>query len=259
MVTLFPLIAQVGQVDTVQARLQVDEVDNKLLVRGFCHNGTGQEKSLMYRSTFTRTNAGGNKSTSNQGGGFNVPANGSVELFTTTVNLGQEPQVDIKLSLFKGERIIAVDSFPKPEQSEVTSPPGSKDVDKGNGDLRRSPNNPDPQSIQGPESLGGFVFDQTKTPWGQQFFQLFMQGWQILDLAGNYTIEIEELPARGRITIAKIRLNNEEIFSQNLQANYNYLEQIANYALRVVQFRIQQINQTGRDLSEGDLAGDGIY
>lgn len=250
--------AAFGQTDSVLAVLYVEQIEDKITVQAYCHNGSGQDRTLTYQLRFVRTDANGNRSSSQQGGGFKIAAGNDAKLSSTTMNLGEEPQLAIFLDIFENGRLLTRDSFPKPEEPTVVPPTPSEDVDEGNGFIDPQ-DNPDPTRLRGGIDLGGLVLDQTKTVWGQQFFQLFTQQWQAQNVTGDFIIVIEEAPFRGRTTLAKVKLDDDYVLTRTLQAKYDYLEELAGLAVRVVLGRIQQMRQVQQDIRGEDLSGSGIY
>lgn len=243
---------------SVQAVLNVEEIEDKISVSSWCHNGTGESKSLAYQMLFTKRDARGNQSTSKQGGSFKLEPGADTQLSSSTMNLGKKAEVFIKLEILEEGKVLSVDSFPKPKKPTVVPPTPTKDLEGGGNGFIRPEDNPDPRQLKGVE-FGGFVFDETKTVWGQQFFQLFEQQWQQLNVVGDYTITIEEVPFRGRTTIVKVKLNEDEIFVRTLQAKYDYLEELSNFAVQVSAARVQQMNQVQQDIQGEDISGSGIY
>lgn len=250
--------AAFGQTDSVLAVLYVEQIEDKITVQAYCHNGSGQDKSLTYQLLFVRTDANGNQSKSKQGGGFKIADGNDAKLSSSTMNLGDDPQIAIVLDILENGRLLARDSFPKPEKPAVAPPTPSEDVDDGNGFINPE-DNPDPTRLRGGLDLGGLVLDQTKTVWGQQFFQLFTHQWQAQNVTGDFIIVIEEAPFRGRTTLAKVKLNDDYILTRTLQAKYDYLEELANLAVQVALGRIQQMRQVQQDIRGEDLSGSGIY
>ena len=251
-----PLLGQVGE---VQARLDVEVLENRLTVIGWCHNFTGEDKQLDYLLTFQRTDANGNQSRSQQGNHFELSAGNGLQLASTTMNLGPEARLAIVLEIRENDQLIARDSFPRPAPVEDQPAPTSVDTDTGEGEgLDQQEDNPDPRLPVGDAEFDGMVFEQTKTVWGQQFFQLFIQRWQAAEMTGDFNLVVEEAPFRGRTTLVKLILNDEPILIRTLQGKYDYLEELADLAVQVAVYQVQQLNQVAEDLDD-DLSGSGIY
>jgi hypothetical protein len=253
----FLATAAFGQVGKVEGRLDVEEVENRLTVTGWCHNFTGEDKQLSYKLSFLRTDADGNRSSSQQSNSFELAAGNGVQLASTTMNLGPEAEMTIVLEIREGNQLLDRVTYPE-TNTEEPPPPSSIDTGGGEEGLEEQEDNPDPRLAADEVEFGGLVFEQTKTVWGQQFFQLFIQRWQAAEMTGDFNLVVEEVPFRGRTTLVKLILNDEPILIRTLQGKYDYLEELADLAVQVAVYQVQQLNQVAEDL-DADLSGSGIY
>lgn len=240
----------------ILATLQVDRVDNKLTVSSWVYNRSKADRVLSYQVSFLSSLEGHDFKKFNQNGRLSVGHGQQAKLATQTVPIQNGQQVKIHLSVMEGDRVVAIDSFPKEPMPIVREPKVLKDLQAVDGS--GSPKDPSLSSAQYVE-LGGFVFEQTKTPWGQQFFQLFAQQWQQLDIQTTANVLIEEVPFQGRNTMVKVKVNDQEIFSQVLQSKYDFLEELANYAIQVTIIQVQQLNQVEQDLFDQNVNDIEIY
>jgi len=107
--------------------------------------------------------------------------------------------------------------------------------------------------------LSGLVIDNTRTPAGQNLFQLFYSNWQARELEGDYMIKIEELQWRGRQTLLIVYYNDDEILRRPLPTRYDDLEYLADGLAGYLAHQVATQNQTERDLEKDDLKGSGIF
>ncbi|WP_162054345.1 CsgE family curli-type amyloid fiber assembly protein [Pontibacter pamirensis] len=82
--------------------------------------------------------------------------------------------------------------------------------------------------------IDGLIVDNTITKAGRDFYEVFQRQWEAPPMARNFTIEIEELPARGNITVVSLSVNEDRLFEQPLQPRYDIIEEVATYMVGVV-------------------------
>ncbi|RDV15998.1 hypothetical protein DXT99_06380 [Pontibacter diazotrophicus] len=82
--------------------------------------------------------------------------------------------------------------------------------------------------------IDGLIVDNTITKAGRDFYEVFQRQWEAPPMARNFTIEIEELPSRGNITVVSLSVNEDKLFEQPLQPRYDIIEEVATYMLGVV-------------------------
>lgn len=82
--------------------------------------------------------------------------------------------------------------------------------------------------------IDGLIVDQTITKAGRDFYEVFQRQWEAPPMARNFTIEIEELPSRGNITVVSLSVNEDKLFEQPLQPRYDIIEEVATYMVGVV-------------------------
>lgn len=82
--------------------------------------------------------------------------------------------------------------------------------------------------------VDGLIVDKTITKAGRDFYEVFQRQWEAPPMARNFTIQIEELPGRGNITIVSLSVNEDRLFEQPLQPRYDIIEEVATYMVGVV-------------------------
>lgn len=82
--------------------------------------------------------------------------------------------------------------------------------------------------------IDGLIVDKTITKVGRDFYDVFQRQWEAPPMAQNFTIQIEELPSRGNITIVSLSVNEDKLFEQPLQPRYDIIEEVATYMVGVV-------------------------
>jgi hypothetical protein len=222
----------------IQASLQVDAIEQQYLVRATCTSASPDTLDLQYVMRLAQPGAAARERT----GAFTLLPGQRADLGTYAIPRPDSNGISLTLTIFDGSRVLARDSFPRVEQTDVNPVAASPDLQSDSA-------SPDP-TLQGNQGivLGGFVLEQTKTPWGQQFYELFAQQWQQLDIQTSYNILIEELPFRGRNTLVEISVDDQLIFTQLLQPKYDFLVELAGYTVQLSAQQIQQLEQVGRDV-----------
>ncbi|GAB3539619.1 hypothetical protein GCM10027443_36410 [Pontibacter brevis] len=82
--------------------------------------------------------------------------------------------------------------------------------------------------------IDGLIVDKTISKAGRDFYDVFQRQWEAPPMAKNFTIQIEELPGRGNITIVSLSVNEVKLFEQPLQPRYDIVEEVATYMVGVV-------------------------
>ena len=84
-------------------------------------------------------------------------------------------------------------------------------------------------------ALSGLMVDETRTPHGRDFYDVFYSQWEAPDAQINYTVTIREQPGRGRGTIIMVEVNNQTTFRSQLQPRYEEVERAAEQAVQNTQ------------------------
>ncbi len=104
------------------------------------------------------------------------------------------------------------------------------------------------------------IVDNTQTKVGADFFGLFYSIWENLPVReAPFTVTIEERPFRGINTQVIITINDTEIFQQFLQPRFEYLQDLAEYAVQHTINYIENYEMIQEELQGEDLSGSGIY
>lgn len=82
--------------------------------------------------------------------------------------------------------------------------------------------------------IDGLIVDKTITKVGRDFYEVFQRQWEAPPMAKNFTIQIEELPSRGNISVVSLSVNEDKLFEQPLQPRYDVIEEVATYMVGVV-------------------------
>lgn len=103
----------------------------------------------------------------------------------------------------------------------------------------------------GPES-SGLVVDQTITKIGHDFYDLFFSQWEPPPDNDDFTIVINERPARGNNAIVALSVNDNELLEFPLQAKYELIEEAAQQAIETAYSFLQQAQNLSRQLERGN-------
>ena len=223
----------------VEIELQVDRIQSLYLVQASCVNTTEEVQDLSYVLRLERKGL----PTKERSGDFQLAASADFHIGPFAIPDQDSATFGVSLEVYLSDELIAVDKYPKVMEDETDT------VDLSIDEVSAMEPIVDPTLDTKPGViLGGFVLQQTKTPWGQRFFELFAQQWQQLDLDTEYNIVIEEVPFRGIYTVIIVKVDNQEVFAQILQPKYDYLLDLSSYAFQITVQEIQQRIQIGKDI-----------
>lgn len=98
-----------AQTDTedIRATLKVMKTDGQLELSAHCTNNSGQDRSLSYQLTILRVDTRQNKSSSRQGGAFELGQEGERQLSVTSVNIDDDSYMLATLDIYEGKNLIA--------------------------------------------------------------------------------------------------------------------------------------------------------
>lgn len=103
----------------------------------------------------------------------------------------------------------------------------------------------------GPES-SGLIVDQTITKIGHDFYDQFFSHWEPPPGNDDFTITINERPARGNNAIVALSVNENELLEFPLQAKYDLIEEAAQQAIEVATGFLQQAQNLSKQLEKGN-------
>ena len=81
--------------------------------------------------------------------------------------------------------------------------------------------------------ISGMVIDETRSKIGRDFYDAFYQNWTAPEEVPRFTITVSEQPAPGLGTIILVNANDTETFKYRLQPRYDFIQQAAQYAVRL--------------------------
>jgi len=81
--------------------------------------------------------------------------------------------------------------------------------------------------------ISGMVIDETRSKIGRDFYDAFYQHWTAPEEVPRFTITVSEQPAPGLGTIILVKANDTETFKYRLQPRYDFIQQAAQYAVRL--------------------------
>ena len=106
-VFLFTIVSYSQLYNTeVQAKLDVNQDDNYLNIKGIAINKSGNQKSLIYKLSVFKTDQNNNKSKNQQSGQFVVDANQQKDLSTTSINFDKNTKFIILLLIYDANNAI---------------------------------------------------------------------------------------------------------------------------------------------------------
>ena len=103
------------------------------------------------------------------------------------------------------------------------------------------------------------VIDRTRSPIGEDFFDLFNQVFNPPSNGETYDISVEERPLPGLGALVFVKVNGEYVFKRFLQPRYSGIREVAEEAAGVVTSYVANFQQIQRNLDGEDMSGTGIY
>ncbi len=241
----------------ILAELKLTETDGQLEMSGQCINESGRTRSLSYKLTMLRVDSRNNRSSSNQGGVFELGDGASRLLSTTSINIDEGSYILATLEIYEGEKMLAqtrevIGEIPK-EKPQPAKPQQHQNDEKKNG-----PQSGFGSAGQDIEIGGGFIVDDTRTRAGQEFYDEFYRTWKEPQTELGYIIRIEEKPAPGRSTQVSVLLDGEQVFARMLQPKPEMIRELAKAVADYVHQKIVRKAQVEQAL-DGDQSGSGLY
>ena len=223
-----------------KAWLEKSGTEAKTQLEIWCENNDNLSHAISYTLMVKRQTLTGNLSTNRQGGQDLIQPNEKKRLSVTSVNREKGDAFAAVLNVYENGRQILSDTLK-------------------NGDVPIKKAQARPSFDEDQLSGGSLLIDNTRTRAGNDFYELFYKAWVAPPESDNMVIEIEELPFRGLTTLIKIKLNDITVFSQHIQPQRRYLEELAPVAAQIVQVRVNMILAMNKDLEDLDRKGSGIY
>lgn len=246
----------------IAARLELREQDGQMELTGYCDNHSGRARSLSYKLSYQRIDSRNNRSSSSQGGAFELADGESLSLSTSSVNIDEESYLVATLEILEGEKTVA-------RQSRTVGKPAVAPAPQSEAP-KEGHNPPQPRPSQGQNNYGpagddiemgaGFIVDETRTRAGRDFYDEFYRNWEEPLGAADYIIRIEERPSPGRSTLVTVTLNGEQIFARMLQPKPEYISELAAAVAQYTRGKTIELIQAEQGLEENDgQAGTGLY
>lgn len=252
-----PLVPFAQEETDVLAELELTKTDGQLEMSGYCTNQSGRTRSLSYKLIMLRVDSRNNRSSSNQGGMFELGDGARRLLSTTSINIDEGSYMLATLEIYEGEKLLAqtrevIGEIPK-EKPQPAKPQQHQNDEKKNG-----PQSGFGSAGQDIEIGGGFIVDDTRTRAGQEFYDEFYRTWKEPQTELGYIIRIEEKPAPGRSTQVSVLLDGEQVFARMLQPKPEMVRELAKAVANYVHQKIVSKAQVEQAL-DGDQSGSGLY
>jgi hypothetical protein len=126
---------------------------------------------------------------------------------------------------------------------------------------------PDAQSIETPDTIVvnldsepfEFVFDETITKIGSDFYRMFYSEWENTSLITGLSIYIGEKPMPGMGTRIWVKVEDRYTFMAFVRPNLEQLRQSVNQALQQTQSYFINYELIQKDLESEDYSGTGLF
>ena len=107
--------------------------------------------------------------------------------------------------------------------------------------------------------IDGLLVNDTKTKSGQEFYDLFYDGWEAPKAAKNYSITVSEKPFRLTSTMIVVSINDNVVYQDILQPRQDIIEAQTEEAISTTQNYLANYEEITKQLNGEDLSGSGIY
>lgn len=238
--TSVPLFGQQGKSVLFRSWMEKTDTDSETQIQIWCENKDSQNHSISYELLVKRQTPAGNLSTNRQGGQALIKPNEKKMLSVFSVNREEEDAFSAELKVFENGRQILSDSIKSEVRQEIE-------------------NEDQPSYDENQVSGNMLIIDNTRTSAGHDFYELFYNAWEAPPGGESVVIDIEELPFRGLTTLIKIKLDEITVFSQHIQPQRRYLEELTPVAAQIVRLRVDMVLAMNKDLEDLDRKGSGIY
>lgn len=236
--------AQVPQLDSLRLWFPIDWDDSNRLVklRPAALLLSKEDKFFRYQIRVTDATLRPGNVVEKTDGVFFISPRDTTELLTKNIHFDPEKDFNVFLYILEGEFVVeaAVWNF-----------------DENFAARRRQPAKPKPiQAYLAPDNfeIDALIFNETRTPFGKEFYRLFAQRWQPPDKISGYWITIREIQTPGRFTLIAVSLNNRELFQRLLNPRREFMESLASQTVEYLLSLLQNGNFDG-GLSNEDLFG----
>ena len=111
--------------------------------------------------------------------------------------------------------------------------------------------------------IDGLIIDQTQTRIGQEFYQSFVTFWEAPSGIEDYNIVIVEManPTWGSWIWIEVGglVSKEIVYRETLKPRLEEIEETAKKGVEVVREYLYRLIEYGKEVTEKDMSGTGIY
>ena len=116
---------------------------------------------------------------------------------------------------------------------------------------------------RGEVEIDGLIIDQTQTRIGQEFYQNFVTFWEAPSGIEDYNIVIVEManPTWGSWIWIEVGglVSKEIVYRETLKPRLEEIEETAKKGVEVVREYLYRLIEYGKEVTEKDMSGTGIY
>jgi len=116
---------------------------------------------------------------------------------------------------------------------------------------------------RGEVEIDGLIIDQTQTRIGQEFYQNFVTFWEAPPGIEDYNIVITEManPTWGSWIWIEVGglVSKEIVYRETLKPRLEEIEETAKKGVEVVREYLYRLIEYGKEVTEKDMSGTGIY
>jgi hypothetical protein len=206
--------------DSLLLDLKYEQFDSEIFMYSLIGNASSRPKAFSYRFSTSSKDFSGNEINYSKTGRLLMPAQKQKKVNLSSIEYSVLSESDAILQVFDGNRLVATDTlhfnFPNKFRN-INTEGGPRDVEI---------------------DLGGLKIDQTRTPFGRQFYEKFESIWESPLGISDYTIRFEEIPFRFRTTIIKVYLDSELILETYLNNNEEFTDRLLAYLTATIKQKL---------------------
>jgi hypothetical protein len=125
--------------EDILATLKLTKKDGQLELSANCTNNSGKDQSLSYQLTMLRVDTRQNRSSSKQGGTFELGQEGERQLSVTSINIDKGSYMLATLDIYEGENLVAQASETIGEETPEKDSPVEKAPSTAPDEKRNTP------------------------------------------------------------------------------------------------------------------------
>jgi curli production assembly/transport component CsgE len=244
--TILPGLAISQAGSKVSSWIESQEIDEKLVISGWCNNGTSAPLYLFYRAVMVN----GDSLEVRESSTLSLP--GQPTLLLKAVFVVQTGGFEsITLDIFDKNELVA-SAILSGKTPKTLLPPERTDT---------PPLTSPVEEIFNEIEVEGLILDETRSKLAHDFYELFYNIWTQADSTSTFnTLIFRELPARtGLGARVVIELNEMEFMQIQLQPRQDILEEIASQLVEALKNYLENPDQSIREIEAEELQGTGIY